>query len=79
MFHRKTILVAIFALAPALAFFAVAAQAGFYVIPVGKVSKNTVVVSHNGNDTESGDALLAALADITDASETKPYRIVAIQ
>jgi hypothetical protein len=40
-----------------------------------KSYKRTVVVSPVGTDTENGQALLAAINDITDASASKPYLI----
>jgi len=52
------------------------ANADFYVVAAGKKAKRTVLVSPKGTATESGTALLNALAGITDASETNPYLIV---
>ena len=50
--------------------------AGFYVIPFERKSDQYVLVRHEGADRESGDALLAALAKITDASGSNTYLLV---
>ena len=50
--------------------------AGFFVIPFEKKSDQYVLVRHEGTDRESGDALLTALAKITDASESNTYLLV---
>jgi hypothetical protein len=52
-----------------------AAWGDFYVIPVGKKFKRTVVVSPVGTVTKNGTTLLNALASITDASPTNPYML----
>ena len=57
-------------------FWAVPARAGFYDVSAGVSAKRTVLVSPKNTPTQSGTALLNALAAITDASETRPYLIV---
>ena len=52
------------------------AWSGFYVIPGGMAGKRTVLVSPKGTATQSGTALLNALAAITDASAANPYVVV---
>jgi hypothetical protein len=52
------------------------AEGDFYVVVAGKRAVRTVLVSPKSTATESGTALLSALAGITDASETKPYLLV---
>jgi len=49
---------------------------GFYVVAVGRKAKRTLLVSPQGTPTESGIALLSAVAGITDATESNPYLIV---
>ena len=64
-------------LVSAAVFYAGTALAGFFVIPIPvDNSKNTVTVSPVGTDSENGTVLLAALAKITDASNSNPYLIV---
>ena len=75
---NRTRVIAAFVAAIATVLFAGAAMARFYVVsvPASGGSKNTVIVSHSGSDTESGAALLAALTAITGESPTNRYLIV---
>lgn len=50
--------------------------ADFYVIAAGKRAKKTVLVSPKSTETESGEALLNALAQISLPSESNPYLII---
>ena len=55
---------------------AVSAFADFYVIPVERQPDGYVLVKAKGTDAENGARLLAALAKITDASDTNRYLVV---
>ncbi len=63
-------------LAIVLLIFSATTYANFYVIAAGKSAKRTILVSPKATETASGQALLDALAKITDASETNPYLII---
>ena len=75
--YHKTVISAVVAVVAAI-LFAGTAPAEFYVIPtsVGGGFYNIVIVSHTGSDTESGTALLNALAGITGESKNNRYLIV---
>ena len=75
MTYRK-VMISLFAAVLLSAFIAGAAPARFYVIPVVKKYKNTVIVVSWSSERTSGEALLSALANIYDASETKRYLLV---
>lgn len=51
------------------------ALAEFYVIPVGKRAKRTVLVSPKGTPEQNGEALRNALNSISDASDENPYLV----
>ena len=78
---NKTVISAVVVALFVTVLFAGTATAGFYVLPYSKddaseSSEHTVIVSHEGSDTESGTAFLAALDAITDASDSNRYLIV---
>ena len=66
----------LFLLVGAALFYAGTAPAGFFVVPFEIKSDEYVLVRAEGTDLENGAALISALAEITDASESNPYLIV---
>ncbi|THB76990.1 MAG: hypothetical protein D3926_16425 [Desulfobacteraceae bacterium] len=73
--NTKNLMGIICILTAVLMFFTGTALADFYVVAAGKRAKRVVLVSPKATETESGTALLDALAKITDASATNPYLI----